>query len=143
MLYVLRLWIQDASSKSSDEVGLHLTLNPQPKATLLPIQFGILLCCHNFFAGLLLIYLLLLWSSGSTFESDNSTEQGGLDCESVNSTTWSRFVDFKMTVGRSVMELVLSRSFDGLELESGFCKTSRVISISSGGQDVISISRGG
>ncbi len=39
-----------------------------------------------------------------------------------------------MTAGRSVMELVLSRTFDGLKLESGFCRTSCVISVSRGGQ---------
>jgi hypothetical protein len=32
------------------------------------------------------------------------------------------------------MELVLSRTFDGLKLESGFCRTSCVISVSRGGQ---------
>lgn len=47
-----------------------------------------------------------------------------------------------MTPGRSVMELVLSRTSDGLKLESGFCKTSCVISVSKGGQ-VTKVGEGG
>jgi hypothetical protein len=40
------------------------------------------------------------------------------------------------------MELILSRTFDGLELESGFCKTFCVISVSKGRQ-VIESGKGG
>ncbi len=39
-----------------------------------------------------------------------------------------------MTTHKSIMELVLSRTFNGLKLESGFCKTFCVILVSKGGK---------
>lgn len=106
----LRLWIRDASSKSGDKVGLHLTLNLQPKATLRSIQFGIFLCCQNFFLGFF-PSVFCFFEARSTSESNNSIEQGGLDCKSDKSTTWSRFVDSRMTPSRSIMELVPLKDF--------------------------------
>ncbi len=76
---LLKIWLQ--SGPPSD------TKPSQPKATLLPIQFGIFLCCHNFFWGGFFTSVFCFFEAGSTSKSNSSIEQGRLYCESDNSTT--------------------------------------------------------